>query len=74
MDFDNEVSSASVDAADLMQAIVLVVTGSVVSSVAGLAVRWCDCSFLGVESCRTPRGNPRSIVEYAGDGSRSREW
>ena len=74
MGFDDEVFSVSVDAADLVEATVLVTAGSTAPPVAGQAIRWCDCSFLGVESCRTPRGNPRSIVEYAGDGSRSREW
>ena len=38
MDFDDEVSSVSVDAADLMQATVLVMTGFIVSSVASQAV------------------------------------
>ena len=49
MDFDDEVSSVSVDVADLMQATVLVMTGFIVSSVASQAVRRRDCSLLGVE-------------------------
>ena len=44
MDFDDEVFSVSVDAADLVEATVLVVTGFIASSVAGWAIRWCDCS------------------------------
>ena len=74
MDFDDAVSSVPVDAADLVEVTVLVTAGYTALPVSGQAVRWCDCSFLGAKSCRTPRRNPRSIVEYAGDGSRSREW
>ena len=74
MDFDDEALSVPVDAVDFVEATVLVTAGSTAPPVAGQAVRWCDCLFLGVELCRTPRGNPRSIVEYAGDGSRLREW
>ena len=48
MDFDDEVFSVSVDAADLVEATVLVMTGLIASSVASQAVRWCDCSLLGV--------------------------
>ena len=44
MDFDDEVFSVSVDAADLVEATVLVTTGLIASFVAGRAVRWCDCS------------------------------
>ena len=58
MDFDDEVFSVPVDAADLVEATVLVVTGLIASSVASQAVRWRDCSLLGVEPCRTPRGKP----------------
>ena len=49
MDFDDEVSSVSVDVADLMQATVLVMTGFIVSSVASQAVCRRDCLLLGVE-------------------------
>ena len=44
LDFNNEDFSASVDAAGLVEAPVLVTTGLIASSVAGQAVRWCDCS------------------------------
>ena len=44
MDFDDEVFSVSVDAADLVEATVLVATVLIASSVASQAVRWCDCS------------------------------
>ena len=46
MDLDDEVSSASVDAADLVEATVLVTTGLVAPPVASQAVRWCDCLLL----------------------------
>ena len=74
MDLDDEALSVPVDAADFVEVTVLVTAGSTAPPVSGQAVRWCDCSFLGAKLCRTPRRNPRSIVEYAGDGSRSREW
>ena len=44
MDFDDEVFSVSVDAADLVEATVLVATGLIAPPVASQAVRWCDCS------------------------------
>ena len=43
MDFDDEVFSVSVDAADHVEATVLVVSGLVAPPVASQAVRWCDC-------------------------------
>ena len=43
MDFDDEVFSVSVDAADHVEATVLVATGLVAPPVASQAVRWCDC-------------------------------
>ena len=42
MDFDEEVFSVPVDAADLVEATVLVATGLIASSVASQAVRWRD--------------------------------
>ena len=74
VDLDDEALSVPVDAADFVEVTILVTAGPAAPPVSGQAVRWCDCSFLGVESCRTPRRNPCSIVEYAGDGSRLREW
>ena len=74
MDLDDEALSVPVDAADFVEVTILVTAGPTAPPVSGQAVRWCDCSFLGAKLCRTPRRNPRSIVEYAGDGSRSREW
>ena len=46
MDLDDEVSSILVDAADLVEATVLVATGLIASSVASQAVRGRDCSLL----------------------------
>ena len=46
LDFNDEVFSVSVDAADLVEATVLVATGLIASSVASQAVRGCDCSLL----------------------------
>ena len=43
MDFGDEVSSILVDAVDLVEATVLVVSGLVAPPVASQAVRWCDC-------------------------------
>ena len=43
MDFDDEVFSVSVDAADHVEATVLVATGLVAPLVASQAARWCDC-------------------------------
>ena len=43
MDFDDEFFSILVDAADLVEATVLVVTGLDAPPVASQAVRWCDC-------------------------------
>ena len=44
MDFDDEVFSVSVDAADLVEATVLVATGLIAPPVASQAVRCCNCS------------------------------
>ena len=44
MDFDDEVFSVSVDAADLVEANVPVAIGLTAPPVASQAVRWCDCS------------------------------
>ena len=60
MDFDDEVSSVSVDAADLMQATVLVMTGFIVSSVASQAV--CRRDYLLLQPTHIqPKLGPRSI-------------
>ena len=67
MDFDDEVSSVSVDVADLMQATVLVMTGFIVSSVASQAVRRRDCSLLGVELIGL-----QCLALFVGDGTRTR--
>ena len=44
MDFDDEVFSVSVDAADLVEATVLVAIGLTAPPMASQAVRWCGCS------------------------------
>ena len=68
MDFDDEVSSVSVDVADLMQATVLVMTGFIVSSVASQAVCRRNYSLLqpthiqpklGLRSIHSPARNLR---------------